>query len=100
MSLPAAITTPEQLQTLLSGPAGKPPAGIVTNFEDPPNLSTFLIVTVVLTEAAGSLAVLLRMYTKLFITRSIAYEDCKASMTLAIDIKLMYSDAVVLGWVR
>ncbi|KAG6993742.1 hypothetical protein G7Y79_00051g086620 [Physcia stellaris] len=83
MSLPADITTPKQLETFLSGPAGAPPAGIATNFEDPPNLSIFVILTVALAEAAGSLAVLLRIYTKLFIIRSTAYEDY----------------AVVLGWV-
>lgn len=87
MSLPAEITTPEQLKTFLSGPAGAPPAGIATNFEDPPNLSVFVILTVVLAEAAGSLAVLLRIYTKLFIIRSTAYEDCKSSITLSGGIK-------------
>lgn len=71
-----ATPTTAPIQTLLNGPAGTPPAGVVPNFQDPPNLNAFLILTLTLVLTFGSLAVLMRMYTKLFIIRSVAYEDC------------------------
>ena len=77
MSTTSPFLTPEQLQALLDGPAGKPPAGILPNLENPPNLDTYLVVTVALTLTFGTLAVLLRLYTKLLILRSFACEDCK-----------------------
>ncbi|KAF6239921.1 hypothetical protein HO173_001529 [Letharia columbiana] len=77
-----ATPTTAPIQTLLNGPAGTPPAGVVPNFQDPPNLNAFLILTLTLVLTFGSLAVLMRMYTKLFIIRSVAYEDY----------------AVMLGW--
>ncbi len=76
MATVTTTPTPEQLQALLNGPAGKPPAGVLPNFQNPPNLNAFLILTLTLVLTFGTLAILMRMYTKLFIIRSVAYEDC------------------------
>lgn len=54
-----------------------PPAGVISNFHDPPNLDVFVILTIVLCATFATLAVLLRMYTKIFIIRALAWEDCK-----------------------
>lgn len=55
-----------------------PPAGRIPNFHDPPNLDAFVALTIALCVAFGTLAVVLRMYTKVFILRALAWEDCKS----------------------
>lgn len=79
----ASATTdmsPEQaqaaLRTLLEGPAMSPPAGVVPNFNDPANLDVYVALTITLCVAFATVAVLLRMYTKVFILRVLAWEDC------------------------
>ena len=64
------------LRELLEGPAMSPPTGVVPNFHDPPNLDAFVALTVTLCIGFGTLAVVLRMYTKVFILRVLAWEDC------------------------
>ena len=76
MAASTAVPSPEQLQTLLNRPAGTSPTGVVPNFQNPPNLKAFLPLTLALAMSFGTLAVCIRMYTKLFIIRSVAYEDC------------------------
>ena len=65
------------LHTLLEGPAMSPPPGVVPNFHNPPNLDVFVALTITLCVAFATLAVLLRMYTKVFILRALAWEDCR-----------------------
>lgn len=76
------MATPEQVQALLNGPARAPPAGVPPNLENPPNLNHYLIITLVLCVLFSTLAVLIRMYTKFFLIRSVAYEDCTVQTTL------------------
>lgn len=80
MASPTTALSPEQarieLQSLLAGPAATPPAGVIPNFHNPPNLNTFVTLTLTLCVTFGALAVLVRMYTKLFLIRAVAYEDC------------------------
>ena len=75
--------TPEQaqaaLRALLEGPAASPPPGVVPNFDDPANLNTLVTLTITLCVTFATLAVLLRMYTKVFILRALAWEDCRRS---------------------
>ena len=77
MTAPTLSLSPEELQQLLDGPAGTPPVGVIPNFDDPPNLDTYVILTITACTTFATVAVLLRMYTKIFITRSLANEDCK-----------------------
>lgn len=73
--------SPEQtqaaLRTLLEGPAMSPPAGVVPNFDDPANLDVYFNVTITLCIAFSTVAVILRMYTKVCILRVLAWEDCE-----------------------
>ncbi|KAL6715498.1 hypothetical protein ACLMJK_006459 [Lecanora helva] len=75
MSIPTGTLTPARLQELLNGPAGTPPTGVLPKFDDPPSLKKYLVVTLVLCITVTSLSLFLRMYTKIFLIRSIAYED-------------------------
>ena len=77
MASPPIASTPESVQMLLNGPAGTPPAGVTPNFDNPPNLNTYVVFTLVLCVSFATVALLIRFYTKLFLIRSIAYEDCK-----------------------
>ena len=81
MADPAASPTADQLQAalqkLLNEPAGVPPAGVTSNFIDPPNLDAQLYVTAALTLSFAACAVIIRIYTKHFLLRKMGYEDCK-----------------------
>lgn len=66
------------MQALLNGPAGTPPMGLLPSFDDSPIKYTPVTVTVSLCLVSATLLVLMRMYTKLFIIRSRAYEDCES----------------------
>ena len=77
MATPTTMPTPEQLQAILDGPAGTPPAGVMPNFDDPPNLDTVVAVALTLCVTFATSAVFTRMYTKRFLIRAWAYEDCE-----------------------
>ena len=62
---------------LLNGPAGKPPIGIVPEFQYPPNLVAVFIATTTLCATVAFLAVTIRLYTKQYLMQSRAYEDCE-----------------------
>ena len=76
MTAATAQLSPQQLQALLSGPAGAPPAGVTPNFNDPANLNGLVILTLTLCLVFATMAVLMRVYTKCFLIRSWDYEDC------------------------
>lgn len=80
------------LRTLLAGPAMSPPAGVIPNFHDPPNFDVLVTLTIALCVTFGTLAVLLRMYTKVYILRALAWEDCRLSFFLS-DYTLFLTDA-------
>ena len=73
------IVASDHLQMLLNGPAGTPPAGVLPNFQDPPNMNSVFIMTLILVEIFGTLAVVMRIYTKACIVRSFVSEDCRLS---------------------
>ena len=77
MALPNVPLTPEQLQGLLNGPAEKPPAGTLPDFDDPSNMNHVQTVTLTLCISIATIALFLRMYTKVFLICKIAYEDCE-----------------------
>ena len=98
MTAASPSMSPEQLQRLLSGPAGTPPVGVIPNFNDPANLDTYVILTITVCMTLATVVVLLRMYTKIFITRSLANEDCKLLCSASAMI-LKPLDVIVLAWV-
>ena len=65
------------IEALLKGPAGPPPAGTLPNFQKPAGLEAVFWVTLGLSFALPSLAILLRIYTRYFVLRSMGYDDCK-----------------------
>lgn len=71
------------IQALLNGPAAKPPAGVEPNFKNPQNINAVIIPLLSLFAVISTLAVVVRTYTKLYIIRSMAYEDCKPYTSLA-----------------
>ena len=97
MASPANATSLEQAQAALRGllerPAMSPPAGIVPNFHDPPNLDSLVALTLTLCIGIGTLAVALRMYTKVFILRVLAWEDC-GSIPLSYNFSGHFTDIV------
>lgn len=74
-------STPEQIQAkleaLLNGPASPPPAGTLPEFHKPASLNTVFYVNTTLCIAFSSLAVLIRIYTRGFLLRSMGYDDCE-----------------------
>ena len=65
-----------ETQALLNGPAGTPPVGVQPTLDD--SIKMIAPLTVILCLGSATLLILMRMYTKLFFLRSIAYEDCKS----------------------
>lgn len=66
-----------KLEELLNGPAGVPPPGILPNFNNPPNLHTSIFAAEAVCLTLTSLAVLIRLYTRHFLLRSVGYDDCQ-----------------------
>lgn len=59
---------------------------------------TYVILTISVCMTLATVAVLLRVYTKIFITRSLAKEDCKWLCSASVMI-LKLLDVIVLAWV-
>ena len=83
MAAPTQSLTPSQshaaIQALLNGPAVLPPAGVLSNFENPPkNLFSVFLAIAALTLSFATVAVVIRVYTKRCLIRSIGYEDCRS----------------------
>ena len=69
--------TPQELQALLDGPAAKPPSGVTSNLNTSSNLDGAFLAILTLCLLFATLCLILRMYTKSFIIRSIVLEDCE-----------------------
>ena len=74
--MPTNITLAE-LEALLNGPAVKPPPGVLSNFDNPPNQDTVALTIGNLLIIFASLAVLIRIYTRRVLLRSVGCDDCK-----------------------
>ena len=102
MTLPSP--TPEQLQVKLearlNGPAGTPPFGVRPNFDNPPNRDVVLHTTTAVFLTFTSLAVLIRIYTRRVLIRSVGYDDCKRLCPCWFRTTLTLSqDASIIAWV-
>ena len=71
-----STATSGQLQALLDGPGLKPPPGVVPNFVDPPNLHPIGTVTILLSLIFSTLAVAMRIFTKIRYMKSLVTVDC------------------------
>lgn len=83
-------TTAEERQTKLNGPAMAPPSGVIPNFVDPPNIEHVIILVLVLCVVLQTLALLMRIYTKVFIIRKMAVEDCMSSSAVYLSPRDIY----------
>ena len=77
MATSTTTPTPGQFQAIINGPAGRPPAGVTPNFHNPSSLNRFVAPILTLCITFTTLAILTRMYTKKFLIKSWAYEDCR-----------------------
>ena len=89
------------LEALLNGPAGTPPAGIQPNFDQPANLNTVIYITNTITLILATLAVFIRIYTRHFLLRSMGYDDCEFRYCRRFLLKYSdtFKDTSVLAWV-
>ncbi|KAI1817113.1 hypothetical protein GGS20DRAFT_99875 [Poronia punctata] len=60
---------------IMDQPAGKPPDGVVPNFDDPPNKNALTLGILTFCLALASIAVVLRIYTRCFIVRKVQVQD-------------------------
>ena len=58
-------------------PAGIPPPGVVPNFKNPPSLAQPIIAVHAVFLSLAVLFVALRLYTKIFLTRLLRWDDCE-----------------------
>lgn len=70
-----AELTSERIRTLLSGPAAPPPTGAVSNLEHPKSMEVNLLVAASSSLLIATLPILLRLWTKLRLTREWLLED-------------------------
>ncbi|CAG8977634.1 hypothetical protein HYALB_00006584 [Hymenoscyphus albidus] len=64
------------LQTLLEGPALKPPLGMTSNFIHPPNFMKAMLIVELIFFLLPTVAVSIRLYTKTRIIRKVTLDDC------------------------
>lgn len=72
------VSTPEQIQALLMKPAGEVPPGMNTDDANPQNLDVSVAIVLALWITIPALATLMRIYTKIFLIKALAYEDCES----------------------
>ncbi|KAI1349444.1 hypothetical protein F5Y01DRAFT_327351 [Xylaria sp. FL0043] len=80
----------EQQEALLAGPALAPPAGIVANFENPPNENGIAHATLVICLFFATFSFLVRMYARLVGLRSVKVEDAFTVIAYATLIGYIY----------
>jgi hypothetical protein len=80
---PVVLKTIEHLplSVLERLPAQQPPAGEVSNFINPPNLFTAVLIAVVISGGLMLGAVILRIYSKITSGRSFGWDDCMSART-------------------
>jgi hypothetical protein len=75
--MPSPPLPAEAVEALLNGPAMKAPHGVKTNFNTHDNLAKYIIPTDTVILTLTTIVLVLRVYTKRFIARSMAWDDCK-----------------------
>ncbi|KAH0386879.1 hypothetical protein KCU92_g2262, partial [Aureobasidium melanogenum] len=83
-------------------PAAKPPNGITPNFVDPPSIGHRQTATNIVVLIIMIIVVLLRLYTRIFIVKSVGYDDWAmiASLLVCITAIALYQGLVHLGMGR
>ena len=65
--------------------AAQPPPGVVADFENPPRDLTALYVVLGICLATSTLLVCVRLFTRVFVLKRRALEDCECVSALPID---------------
>ena len=63
-------------------PELKPPPEVIPNFTNPENYQITIVFTLTLCLSLATIVTALRLYTKVFIIKSIALEDCEYRLGL------------------
>ncbi|KAI0160162.1 hypothetical protein GGR57DRAFT_456574 [Xylariaceae sp. FL1272] len=69
------ISPAQSIEAIRNGPAATPPPGIVPSYDDPSNDNKLAIITIALSIAFTTVAVLIRIYSKVFCVRRARIED-------------------------
>lgn len=72
---PSASLLQDQVQALLDGPAGMPPPGLIPNFDSPSKLNPSAVAIIIFCMTLATIAVAIRIYTKICLFKSLMYED-------------------------
>ena len=70
-------------------PSGSPPPGTTPNFDHPPNMRTAGLAVIFGCFAVATLAVLMRLYTRLFLERRFRPSDCEPCWPFPLSLSLM-----------
>lgn len=105
MATSTTALTPQYVQELLSGPAGTPPVGVKPNFDNPPNLNNFTVITIALCVSFATLAVLntFDMHVHQIVPNSIysVWRLWNPTRSFSqVNLCLDLPDTVIIGWVR
>ena len=80
-------------------PALPPPPGVISNFYDPPSRAPELRIGMGVCIGTTSVLLVLRLYTKLAITHTAGWDDCKFLWKKKFSLKLMLTGACFIGFV-
>ncbi|KAL8832272.1 MAG: hypothetical protein Q9191_000371 [Dirinaria sp. TL-2023a] len=69
------MSTPEKRGAVSEALAAPPPPGVIPNVQNPANLDNYVALTLTLCILISTIAFFVRMYTKLFVNRTLAAED-------------------------
>ncbi|KAI4213374.1 MAG: hypothetical protein LQ349_009283, partial [Xanthoria aureola] len=75
LEAPPGSLPPAKKEALLNGPAGKPPAGLQSNLDNPATLDGTIIAVLTLCLVVSTTFIHVRSYTKKYLIKSVALED-------------------------
>ncbi|KAI0805844.1 hypothetical protein GGR55DRAFT_680645 [Xylaria sp. FL0064] len=61
--------------TIRDDPAAKPPPGVIPNYDNPPNDNGLAVAVIIASMSITTIAILIRIYAKVFCTRQVKFED-------------------------
>ncbi|KAI1354864.1 hypothetical protein F5Y01DRAFT_311241 [Xylaria sp. FL0043] len=67
--------THSYVDTIRDDPAAKPPPDIIPNYDNPPNDNGLAVAVIIASMSITTIAILMRIYAKLFCTRQVKFED-------------------------
>ncbi|CAO1605964.1 hypothetical protein XANCAGTX0491_009466 [Xanthoria calcicola] len=99
LEAPPGSLPPAKKEALLNGPAGKPPAGLRSNLDNPATLDGTIIAVLTLCLVISTTFILVRSYTKKYLIKSVALEDCKSCLWSTSAAYLTRPDIIVIAWI-